>query len=236
MTGLRLDARSLARQFQQKLSKVTADAFRPEVTKFAKRTLETCVKLTPIRPLATIRAAQKKQYANRVNNIPSVHTLEDPTLIVKDDVHWLYAQGRWWPASFRELPSDIQAIHDELNSERERRLETSEGDFIAMRAQARFLYRRSWWEAGQSIGLSISVDQAVIDSHSRHNPPANPPKAYAQWRGGKNVLSVVIFNPFLETESRYKPFSGKAILLQATEINRPRFDADLSVKLARLMA
>lgn len=223
--------------YERKFSKVQASAFRPEVARFTKRTLQTAIQLTPVRSLQTIEAAQRKQYANRVNYIHSIHEVEDPTLIVKDNVEWLYAHGRWWAASYWDLPSEIEAIHQDLLAERERRLQTSEGDFIAMRAQARFLYQRSWWQAGQSLGINVTgTGGGIINSHSRHNPPVDPPKAYGQWRGGKYVLSVVIENPFLEQESRYKPFSGKEILSDATSRETAVFLAEVETKLARLLA
>lgn len=237
MTGLRLNVRALQSAFERKLSKVRADAFRPEIARLVKRTLQTAIRLTPVRELSLIRAAQARQYQNRINHIPSVHELEDPTLIVKDGVHWLYAHGKWWPATYRHLPDEIDSIYQELLSERERRLQTSEGDFIAMRAQARFLYPRSWWQVGQSLSINITGAGAEIrNAHSRHNPPKDPPKAYGQWRGGKYVLSVVIANPFLEEESRYKPWSGKDILAAATQIEKAAFNAEVESKLGRLMA
>lgn len=237
MTGLQFDLRAMQKSYERKFSRVTADAFRPEVARFTKRTLQTAIRLTPIRSLATIAAAQRKQYASRINYITSIHELIDPTLIVKDGVEWLYANGRWWAASYWNLPAEIETIHQELLSERDRRLQTSEGDFIAARAQARFLYQRSWWQAGQSLGINVTgVMPEIIASHSRHNPPEDPPKAYGQWRGGKYILSVVIVNPFLEQESKYKPFSGKDILAQATAQNTPAFLSEVESKLERLIA
>lgn len=237
MTGLRFDLRAMQKAYERKFSKVQAGAFRTEVARFTKRVLQTSIRLTPVRSLATITAAQRRQYANRINYITSVHELIDPTLIVKDGIEWLYANGRWWAATYRHLPDEIETIHQELLAERDRRLQTSEGDFIAARAQARFLYQRSWWQAGQSLGINVTgVAPEVIASHSRHNPPQDPPKAYGQWRGGKYVISVVIQNPFLEQDSEYKPFSGKAILAQATQIEQPAFMAEVESKLARLIA
>lgn len=237
MTGLRLSLRAMQSAFEQKLSRVQASAFRDQVARFAKRTLQTAIELTPARDLALIQENQRKQYANRVGYIPSVHSLEDPTLIVKDGVHWLYCNSRWWPASYRNLPDEIDGIYHELLSEHERRMQTSEGDFIAMRAQARMLYKKSWWQVGQSLSINVTgAGQEIRNAHSRHNPPKAPPKAYGQWRGGKYVISVVITNSFLEQESRYKPFSGKDILTKATEINRVVFDRECAEKLGRLMA
>lgn len=238
MTGLRINLRDFRQQFERRLMRVTADAFRPEVARFAKRTLQTAIELTPVRPLATIQKAQRKQYANRIGHIPSVHTLEDPTLVVKPDgVHWLYANGQWWAASYRHLPDEIAGIYQELLSEHERRANTSESEFVAERAQARFLYQRTWYQVGSSLGINITGAGAdVRNARSRHNPPKDPPRAYGQWRGGKYALSISIQNPLLEQESRYKPFSGKAILAKAVAINKPSFDSEYAAKLERMMA
>lgn len=237
MTGLRLNLRAMQSAYERKFSKVQVGAFRDEIARFTKRTLQTAIRLTPVRDLSLIQKNQRKQYANRVSYIPSVHELQDPTLVVKAGIHWLYANSRWWPVSYRELPDEIDGIYHELLSERDRRLQTSEGDFIAMRSQARFLYPRSWWQVGQSLSINITgTGQDIRAAHSRHEPPKDPPKAYGQWRGGKYVLSVVVYNPFLEIESRYKPWSGKDILAQATAIERPVFNSEVNSKLARLMA
>ena len=234
--GLRLDVRKLAQEFERKRSRITASAFRPELKKFAANALTSAMNETPSRSLGKIQAAQTKQYHNRVSYIPSVHSLEDPTLIVNDaGEHWLFAGGKWYPASYRTLPAEIDAILSELETERDRRLSTPMGSFIAERAQARFLYKRAWFEAGQSLGIQLPAGSDITQSHSRHNPPRQPPKGYGQWRGGKNVISVVVFLPLLERPSRYIEFSAKDILAKATAAHYPDFAAEVAVKLNRLL-
>lgn len=235
--ALRLDARKLVAQIDRKFRRVEASQFRPEVAAHAKRVLSRCIKTTPVRSVSKIIAAQRKQYANRINYIPSVHELIDPTLIVKpDDSHWLYVNAQWYAASYRHLPPEVDGIYQELLMERERRMQTAGGDFIEERAQARFLYRRSWWQVGQSLGLNVDASAAVIGSYSRHNPRKEPRKAFGQWRGGKNVLSIAIQNQFLEEPSRYKSFSGKAILEKATQSDLPTFFNSVETKLQQLIA
>lgn len=236
--ALKIDIRRLAKKIQNNLKGVTAETFRPELQRYAKRTLESCVKITPQRNLSLIKRNQAKQYENRVNYIPSIHDLIDPTLIVRDDVYWLYANGKWWPASYRALPAEIDAVLQDLVQERERRLETSVSDFVAERAQARFLYRKSWWQVSTSIGTPISVSSDMKESHSRpyHLPSGDPPRGYGQWRGGKHVLSVTVWNPFLQRPTKYwREKSGKEILAQASAENYPRFMGEVSAKLGKIL-
>lgn len=236
--ALKIDIRRLAKKIQNNLKGVTADTFRPELQRYAKRTLETAVKLTPQRNLSLIKRAQQKQYESRINYIPSIHDLVDPTLIVRDDVYWLYADGKWWPASYRNLPAEIDAVLQDLVQERERRMETSVSEFVNERAQARFLYRKSWWQVSTSIGTPISVASEMKDSHSRpyHIPSGEPPRAYGQWRGGKHVLSVVVYNPLLMRPTKYfRTINGKQILAEASAANYPRFMGEVTAKLGKIL-
>lgn len=227
MTGFRIVSPLLSVIAGLKVNPRASD-FAPETRRFLSRTLTTCVSLTPARSLATIRAAQRKQYANRVNYIPSVHDLLDPTLIVKSDgTQWLYAGQKWYRPDVWQLSDDVWNTYQSLLSERERRLETEESDFIEHRAQARFLYKKSWVEVGQSAGVSVNASGAVRQSETRRDPPKDPPKGYAQIRGGNTVYSIVVYNPFLEQDSRYKPFSGKTILAQAMAQHQAQFEAEV---------
>lgn len=235
MTGLRIDTKRLNRLIEEK-KRVRADEFRAELQRFAKRTLESAMKATPVRAASVIRDNQKRQYHNRVSYIPSVHTIEDPTLIVKPDAHWLYAGGKWYAATYRHIPDDIQAIYDQLLTEHFRRLATPEGAFITERMQARYLYRKSWWQVAQSLGIEVKGGPQITTAHSRHNPRKEPPRAFGQWHGGKDVLSISVQNKFLEIESRYKPFSGKAILAGAINLHQARFLSDVEKKLNKLVA
>lgn len=99
----------------------------------------------------------------------------------------------------------------------------SRSAFLGSRAPARFLYRASWGQCARSLGLYINESSDVLSSHTRRNPEEQPPQGYGQVRGGKNVISVVIYNPFLEIPSRYKPFSGRQIMADALAKHRPNF-------------
>lgn len=227
MTGFRVVSPVLEVIAGLKVNPAAAD-FAPEVRRFLSRSLTTAIQLTPALSLGTIRAAQRKQYANRINYIPSVHDLIDPTLIVKSDgTQWLYTGNKWYRPDMWKLSDDVWNTYMSLLNERDRRLETNESDFIEDRAQARFLYKKSWWQIGQSAGVSVQASSAVKDAFSRHNPPKDPPKGYAQIRGGKTAYSIVVYNPFLEQESRYKRFSGKAILAEAMAQHQAQFEAEV---------
>ena len=98
-----------------------------------------------------------------------------------------------------------------------------EAQFIKERAQARFLYRKSWMQCAESAGLNIRVSPAVSGAVTRRRPPVNPPRGYAQWRGGNGVLSLIIRNPFLNIPSKYKTFNPATILNAAIVKHRPEF-------------
>jgi hypothetical protein len=111
----------------------------------------------------------------------------------------------------------------------------SRDTFIEQRAQARFLYRKSWMQCAESARLRVTASSAVKASVTRRRPEKNPPKGYVQWRGGKDVLSLVIFNPFLDQKSRYKPFTSKQILDKASAKERPRFKRDTENRIRRAL-
>lgn len=242
-TGFRIVS-PVAKIFPSMRSAVRAQAFEPDVLQFLKRSLTTAIQLTPARNLSLIKKAQRKQYSNRVNYIPSVHELIDPTLIVSPEtgVSWLYCGGKWYAPEAWLLKPDIWQVYQELLHERERRLEITEEDFITERAQARFLYKRSWYEVGQSVRLDIACPQAVRDSHSRRTPsqtrtsyPAKPPRGYAQKRGGKGIYSVVVYNPFLDRQTRYWPGNGKQILATAMQKWKGDFDEKVAKRQTQII-
>lgn len=227
-------------RWQRKLARlrgrVTAKAFDPQLRRFVRNTLISAVKLTPVRSFSVIRSNQSKQYDHRVNYIPSYHEESDPCLIVRDEIHWLKYDGRWFKANEWRLPDHIWGAYQQLSMERDRRLTTQLGNFIRARAQARFLYARSWLQCGQSVGITIPVDPGTRSATSRHNPPKAPPRGYIQIRGGKGTLSYVIYNPFLEQRSEYKPWSGKAVLEDAASRHIPMYLSDVGTKLREICA
>lgn len=236
MTGLRLDKALgvLGKRLGKLKASTSALEFRTEVAEFTRKTLVDCIQATPVRNEGLIQSAQIKQYRNRINYIPSVHTLENPTLIVNEmGQEWVYSNGKWYNASEWKLPNDVLAAYEELSQERSRRIDTAQGEFIAERKQSRFLYQRSWWQVAQSLGLSVIASAAIIASRTRRNPPKEPPKAYGQWRGGKNTLTVIIYNMFLSVAGKYWNGNGKAILAQATAKNRPSFLKAVNDKVKR---
>lgn len=227
-------------QIKRRLDKLkgamTAQNFKPELERFAARTLATCIESTPVRELALIERNQRKQYERRINYIPSYHTLEDPSLIVNErDEEWIYAYGKWYNAEWK-LRDEIWAAYMQLSQERERRMRTAQSDFVTNRAQARWLYRKSWWQVVQSLGLALSVAAAIIDSRSRKKPAKEPHKAYGQWRGGKTALSVVIINPFLDIATKYWKGNGKNILAQSVAKHRARFQKECNDKIKRAIS
>ncbi len=110
----------------------------------------------------------------------------------------------------------------------------SQERFVKERAQARFLYRKSWKQCADSAKLRISVSAQVANSVTRRrNPVVQPPRGYAQWRGGGEALSLVIYNPFLEQKSDYKKFTGVDILKRATAMNQAKFKRDIDNRIRR---
>jgi len=232
MTGFRLPLDKLRKRIKSLTANLRADDFKPELERFVTRSLKTAIDTTPARDAALIEAAQKKQYDNRINYIPSVHTVEDPTLIVNDKgEHWLFSGGKWFLANQWRINGKPQSDYMDLIAERNRRIQRiGRKPFVNDRKQARFLYKKSWWQVGQSLRLNVPVASRVSASRTRRRPVKEPPKGYGQWRGGSKVLSAVIYNPFLQTESRYKNFSGKLILRSAAAKHRPQFLAEVRNK------
>lgn len=242
MTGIRFVKGSLRGMGALKKT-LKAEDFRPELRAFLRRVLIDCVKLTPARNASIIRANQKKQYANRINYIPSIHKLIDPTLIVtKTGDEWLFSGGKWYRPDQWKLPDDVWNIYCALMFERNRRLNISAAEFITFREQARMLYKKTWWQAAQRQGIDIPVASNIKSAISRRTESqlqsgllATPSRAYIQIRGGKDVASYVVYNPFLETQTAYWNESGVAILNDATERNRARFKADIERSSARML-
>lgn len=234
MTGLRTPGLGILQRRVGKLKEnLRADNFRPELKRFAERTLKDAIAATPVRSEALITRAQVKQYEHRINYIPSFHTLENPSLIVREDGYeWIYKDDKWYRSDWR-LPAPVFAAYSMLSQERNRRMQTAQSDFVERRKQARFLYQRSWWQVAQSLGLAISVAAAIVSSHTRKKPAKEPNKAYGQWRGGVKTLSVVIFNTFLDVRTKYWKGNGKQILAQATAKNRARFLKECEDKVKR---
>lgn len=236
-TGFRIVS-PISKVFKGMRDAVPAHAFSPEVRTFLKRTLTTAIQLTPARPLGLIKKAQRKQYSNRVSYIPSIHELNDPTLIVKENGdQWLYHRSKWYRPDLWSIPDEAYSVYLELVRERDRRLETKREDFIAFRAQARFLYKKSWYDIGQSVGLDIPCAAPVKSATSRRTKSQlqnghkqNPPKGYAQERGGKGIYSIVVYNPFLQEQTTYWQLSGKAILAQAMQKHQDMFNNEVAEK------
>lgn len=220
----RVDATGLQRKAKKAARGIRATSLQAELMDFARKSLTTAVQLTPERSAQLIRRNQAVQYAHRINYIPSYHTLENPTLIVNErDEHWIYCDGKWYRGEWH-LPDHVYAAYQDLLSERIRRMRTDRQSFINSRSQARLLYKKSWWQVGRSIGLNIPCG-ASPQSYSRHNPPKEPPKGYAQLRGGKQKLTLDMRNPFLEQPSRYKSFTGRQIIQEAANRHRAQFEA-----------
>ena len=236
MTGFRVKAPILNALGQMKRS-ITAGQFEPEVMRFLQKSLTTAMKNTPVRDVATINKNQRKQYKRRLNYIPSYFDTQGATLIFDEDSNeqWLRVDGQWYRPDIWDIPDDIYSIYQGLLAERMRRDEKAQSDFIKERSQARYLYKRSWYEIGQSAGVSVRGSKSVINSRSRHNPPKTPRKGYVQKRGGKNTFSVVVYNPFLETQSKYKFFSGKELIDSAMNLHRPAFKKEVSAKSTKLI-
>ncbi len=234
MTGFRVKS-PIFKVFGE-MGKISASQFSPEVHRFLGKALNTAISNTPVRDLKTINANQRKQYRRRLNYIPSYFDTSSPTLIFNEEnEQWMRMNGNWYRPDIWELPSDVRAMYELLLAERMRRDQKPEQEFLRERSQARFLYKRSWWEIGQSAGVNVRATQSVVNAVSRHNPPKKPRRGYVQKRGGKNVFSIVIYNPFLEEQSRYKFFTGKQLIESAMDVHREVYRRELSAKQQKLI-
>jgi hypothetical protein len=235
-TGFKINDTKAKERFAKLLASVDSSNFEPELREYLRRSLKTAMQNTPTRSLSLIQSNQREQYRYRTRYIPSVHHEDDPRLIIGDDgQQYLFCGGKWYMPLKWKLPDEVWAQYAPLEAELRRRLETRQSPFIKERAQARYLYRRTWWEIGQSVGMDIDATQGVLIAHSRHNPIKPPPKGYAQLRGGKGQLSFVIYNPLLGIASKYIDFDPAGILEQAASKHRSNFRNALGRKFRELV-
>lgn len=224
-SGLRLPVDKIRKRLAKLRQSCEAREFKQELDDYTTKTLKDSMNATPVRRPSIITAAQKVQYQHRINAIPSFHEVTDPCLRIKEDgTQFLFFGGKWYRPDIHKLPSAAWGAYQELFAERQRRIGLSESDFIAYRAQARFLYRKSWWQIGLSLNLPVLASANVQDSVTRtRNPVELPPKGYGQARGGNQVISYAIYNPFLELPSKYITFDAQEILRNAAQKNKPAF-------------
>lgn len=234
--GLRLPVDRIRKRLKKLRETCTADDFKTELDEYTTRTLKTCQKLTPVRRPSLITRNQRRQYEHRINYIPSYHELTDPSLRVRDGLFILYFRGKWYRPQVHRIPDQAWNAFQELMQERARRMGMSEEDFIAYRVQARFLYRKTWWQVGVSLGLSVLASANVQDAVTRRrNPSTVPPRGYGQARGGKTVISYAIYNPFLAIPSQYITFDAEQILQSAALRNKPLFLKKVENRVRRMI-
>lgn len=218
------------------LANLRADEFFDEVMDYTRKALNSAQALTPTRDYSVIRASQLKQYDFYVNFIPSSHRLEEPGLRVKGRAHWLYFRGKWLNASDWRLSTDAWNAYQPLLAEHKRRKQTTQATFIKGRAQARFLYRKAWSEAADSLGLQIGTSANVRNSLTRRKPPKSPPKSYGQTHGGGTAFSVTISSPFLTQtpRSRYQGFEASDIMASAQAKHLGEFQRTIKRRMREL--
>ncbi len=225
--GLRLPVDRIRKRLAALRASCRASDFKAELDTYTTRTLKTAMNATPVRRPSIIKKAQIKQYEQRVNFIPSSHSVTDPCLRVRPQGVFVFFGGKWYRPDLHKVPAQVWSAYQELMAERTRRVQTSESDFVEYRAQARFLYRKTWWQIGLSLNLPVLASANVQDTVTRRrNPVVIPPKAYGVPRGGERVISYALFNPFLaqqNEESRYAQFSAQDILETAAKKNKPAF-------------
>jgi len=179
MTGFRFNIARVKKRLAKVGEATTAAEFRGDVEKFVADTLQTCIKITPVRSVSLIESNQRKQFHDRARYI-------------------------------KKFPDSRSRI-------------VTESQFIKERAQARFLYRKSWKQCADSAKVRVHVSPAVAAAVTRRRPAVQPPRGYAIWRGGKETLSCIIRNPFLNIPSQYKKFDAQQIMDRALAVNRAAF-------------
>lgn len=237
MTGFRVKA-PILKAFAE-MRKISANDFSPELNRFLQKCLAEAYRNTPVREAALINRNQRKQYKRRLNYIPSMYDKSNSVLIFNDEnEQWLRVDGQWYRPDIWHLPDNVYQIYQDLLAERMRRdlNPSTQTEFIRERSQARFLYKKSWKEIADSAGVPLRVSQSVANAHSRHNPPKRPPRGYVRKVGGKNTLSIIVYNPLLEQNSRYKVFSGKTLINSAMRLHRPQFELQLLARQTRMFA
>lgn len=235
--GLRLPLDKLKSRLRKLREACKPTDFKAELDTYTTRTLKGAMNKTPVRRPSIITRNQKRQYEHRINYIPSYHELNDPSLRVRDGVVLLFFGGKWYRPEAHHIPQQAWSAYQQLMAERARRMQMSESGFIEYRVQARFLYRKTWWQIGLSLNLAVLASANTQDSVTRRrNPTVIPPKAYGQPRGGTHTISYAIFNPFLaqqNAESKYAQFDAQQILRDAAIKNKPAFLRAVRAHVAR---
>lgn len=231
--GFTVNVKGLKRKLD-KAAQIKAEEFNSELVDWVRRSLNDAVKLTPAREYSLIRKNQSREYDKRVNCIPDSHSLPDPSLRIRGRQHWLFFSGKWWNASDWKLPADAWTAYHSLLAEHERRLEYSKSAFIRDRAQARFLYKKTWVEVGQSIGVKVNAGEKIQSATTRRKPKQNPPRGYGRTQGVKLKHTIVIMNPLLKIPSKYIKFDAGEIMRTASEKHAERFQKNVRKRTRQL--
>jgi hypothetical protein len=234
-TGFRIDVRKMRTKLNG-LANLRADEFRDDVMDYTRKTLTTAVRETPVREYSVIRENQIAQYNLYVNFIPDCHRLIDPSLRINGRQHWLFFRGKWYNASDWKLSPEAFDAYQSLLSEHNRRANIAKSTFIKNRAQARFLYRKTWTEAADSLGMQVTTTANVRNSVTRRKPKVFPPKSYGQTHGGGTAFSVTISTPFLTAKprSKYQTFDPADIMASAQAKHIRQFERTIKRKMRKL--
>lgn len=233
-TGFRINVSEYSQKLALVKENLQAQYFWPDLLEYLRKSLNRCVKTEHERDAGLIKRNQQVQYGNRINYIPSIHWRDGDRLnVASDGTHWLNVGGTWYKANVWKMPSHVWGIYQELLAERNRRMETSRADFVQNRAQARFLYKKSWVQVGESLGLEVRSSEKVQKSLTRRIPAKDPAKGYPQQRGGGTIISIAIYNPFATKPTPYFNGDGASVLSDAQAEQRKPFEDAVKRKLNR---
>ena len=108
--------------------------------------------------------------------------------------------------------------------------------FIADRAPARFLFQLQWVQVGYSLGINVTASAQVLAATTRNHNEPEIPRGYGQWHGGDVKLTASISVPWLDEPARkYKPFTGREILLPIMAAQYPVYKRACDRKLKRVV-
>ncbi len=108
--------------------------------------------------------------------------------------------------------------------------------FLADRAPARFLFQLQWVQVGASLNVGVTASAAVLAATTRNHDEPEIQRGYGQYHGGQTKFTASISVPFLDEPPRkYKPFTGKEILIPIAVAQFPVYARACERKMKRIV-
>ena len=239
--SFKVDVSEFRKRMREAGKKVKASAFKGVLSGALKRTLQTCIKTTPARKRKLIIDAQTRWF----NNQRQRYNTGNVALVTHDDgIEWFKFRGKWYSLEWH-LPDDVYTEYLYAKQKQQQFSGKSLEQFLEEKLRARFLFRQQWYLIGLSAGVKPTTSAETRSARVRNNDRPKPPKAYAVWRGGEEILSVTLHSALLTqlsqggnaplSTSKYRPFNGNTIFQNAFKLNEEEFQRQIKIRLTKAL-